>query len=494
MWERRLGAGCGLSEAPGISDDLGAGEISRRAPFSRAVYGDLVQFTDFVMVTAASMIVAYLYHRYVLVLDTDFQRFAAAGIVGATGVTALLRRDGYYEFEALLSSSRSMRAVIARWALIVLGLIAFGYALKVSQNFSRFWLFAWTVVVAVALVSSRVVAAAVLRRAVREGGVFSRRIAIVGANEIGARFAEHAANPEKAISIVGIFSAGPEDSVGLGVASAGDLRALERAARAGEIDDVVIAMPKLSKEAMMSLVNRLSALPVSLAICPNAHWLDHTGGEVVRIGGAPMLTLYRRPLEGWGGLMKTAEDYLIGIPAFIILAPVMLAIAIAIKLEGKGPVLFTQQRHGFNHKVFRIYKFRTMTVQEDGETIPQARKQDPRVTRLGAFLRRYSLDELPQIFNVLKGDMSLVGPRPHALAHNHQYALTIENYSGRHKVKPGMTGWAQVNGCRGETSENERMAERVRYDLEYVDNWSLWFDFKIMVLTFAAVLFPKNAY
>lgn len=485
---------CGLSEAKGLIDDLAPEEVSRRTPFSRAVYGDIVQFLDFVVVTVASVLVAYLYHHYVLVIPTDVQRFAAAGIVGATGLTTLLRRDGFYEFDALLSSSRSMRAVIARWALIVLGLIAFGFALKVSEHFSRFWLFAWTAVVTVSLVFARIIAAALLRHAVRAGGVFSRRIAVVGANEIGARFAEHANNPEKAISIVGVFSAGPEDAGSFGAAVDGDLRALERAARAGEIDDIVVAMPRLSKEGMTALVNRLSTLPVSLAICPNAHWLDHTGGDVVKIGGAPLLSLYRRPLEGWGGLLKTLEDYLIGVPAFIILSPLMLLIALAIKLEGKGPILFKQQRHGFNHKLFKIYKFRTMTVEEDGDTITQARKQDPRVTALGAFLRRYSLDELPQILNVLRGEMSLVGPRPHALAHNHQYAQTIENYSGRHKVKPGMTGWAQVNGCRGETSENERMAERVRYDLEYIDNWSLWFDFKIMVLTFAAVLFPKNAY
>lgn len=483
----------GLSEAPGLVEELTAPDVSRRTPFSRAVYGDLVQFSDFVMITGASVLVAYLYHHYVLVIHTDVQRFAAAGIVGATGMTALLRRDGYYEFEALLSSSRSMRAVVARWALIVLGLIAFGYALKVSEHFSRFWLFAWTGVVTIALVAARIVAAAVLRRAVLEGGVFSRRVAIVGANDVGARFAEHASKPEKAISVVGVFSAGPEDAAAA-TAPAGDLKSLERAARAGEIDDVVIAMPRLSKEQMTSLVNRLSALPVTLAISPNSHWLDHNGGEVVRLGGAPLLTLYRRPLEGWGGVLKTVEDYVVGVAAFLILAPAMLAIALAIRLEGKGPILFRQQRHGFNHKVFRIYKFRTMTVQEDGDMIAQARESDPRVTPLGAFLRRYSLDELPQILNVLKGDMSLVGPRPHALAHNHQYALTVENYSGRHKVKPGMTGWAQVNGCRGETSENERMAERVKYDLEYIDNWSLWFDIKIMVLTFAAVLFPKNAY
>ena len=483
----------GLSEAPKFADAPLAAEAPRRAPFSRALYGDLVHFSDFLAIILGSVVVAEIYHFYFRGVEYDWQSYAAVGIVGATGLTSLLRRDGFYEFEAIRSSSRSMRAVVARWALIVLGLIAFGFALKVSEQFSRTWLFAWTGAVAVYLVGARIVAAAVLRRAVRDGGVFSRRIAVVGATESGRRFADIMGDPEKAASIVGIYAAGPEEA-DAGLRLAGNLQDLERAARNGQIDDIVIALPRSSKEAMTGLINRLSLLPVTLTMCPNVHWLDHAGGEVVRIGGAPMLTLYRRPLEGWGGVLKTIEDYAIGVPAFLILSPVMLAIAIAIKLEGKGPILFKQQRHGFNHKVFRIYKFRTMTVAEDGDTVVQAKQHDPRVTRLGAFLRRYSLDELPQILNVLKGDMSLVGPRPHALAHNHQYAQTVQNYSGRHKMKPGMTGWAQVNGWRGETSEREHMAQRVRFDLEYIDNWSLWFDLKIMVLTFAAVLFPKNAH
>ncbi len=484
----------GLSEATEFADGIETVEVRRRSPFSRALYGDLVHFSDFVAIVSASVGVAHVYHLFFRQIEYDWQGYAAVGIVGATGLTSLLRRDGFYEFEALRSSSRAMRAVVARWALMVLGLIAFGFALKMSEQFSRTWLFAWTGVVAVYLVGARVLAASVLRRAVRDGGVFSRRVAIVGATEAAARFADHAADPERAISIVGIYTAGPDDAPAVALRPAGNVNDLEHAARNGQIDDIVIALPRSSQKQMSALINRLSLLPVTLAICPNVHWLDHNGGEIVRIGGAPMLTLYRRPLEGWGGVLKTIEDYAVGVPAFLLLSPLMLAIAVAIRLEGKGPIFFTQQRHGFNHKVFRIYKFRTMTVAEDGDTVVQATRHDPRVTPLGAFLRRYSLDELPQIFNVLKGDMSLVGPRPHALAHNHQYAQTVQNYSGRHKMKPGMTGWAQVNGWRGETSEREHMAERVRFDLEYIDTWSLWFDFKIMVLTFAAVLFPKNAH
>ena len=460
---------------------------------SRALYGDLIQLADFLMVTAAAVVIAYIYHRYFLFIRFDLQRFLAAGLVGATGVTSLLRRDGYYEFEQLLSSLRATRAVLARWSLVILGLIAFGFALKMSEHFSRVWLFSWAAFVASGLVALRIGASAVLRRSARDGGVLSRRVAIVGATDVAAQFAAEAASPERAISVVGVYALGApiESRTDLSI---GDIAALEREARDGDIDDIVIAAPSLSREAMGALINRLSLLPVAVSICPNQHWIDHTGGEIVRLGGVQLLTLYRRPLEGWGGIFKTVEDYLIGIPAFLVALAPMALIALCIKLEGKGPVLFTQQRHGFNHKVFRIYKFRTMTVAEDGDVVVQARPGDQRITRVGKFLRRYSLDELPQIFNVLRGEMSLVGPRPHALAHNHLYAQTIANYSGRHKVKPGMTGWAQVNGFRGETSENEMMAQRVKFDLEYIDNWSLWFDAKIILMTAAAVVFPKNAH
>jgi len=467
----------------------------RVTPIAPGVYGDLVQFIDFLFITLAAVGVAYLYVGYVLDDPVDFQRHAAAGIIGATGLTTLLRRDGFYEFDRLLSSSRAMRAVIARWSLVILALIAFGFALKISEDFSRFWLFAWAGVSSATLIASRITAGAILRRSARDGGVFARRVAIVGATEVATKFAEAASDPDRAVTVVGVYMAQPDcDYYKEGRLPVGDLKALSQAARNGEIDDIVIALPGSSREEMAALVNRLSLLPVSIAICANTHWLDHKGGEIVRIGGAPLLTLYRRPLEGWGGLIKSAEDMVLGGMLFLAALPVMLVIAIGIRLQGKGPILFTQQRHGFNHAVFRIYKFRTMTVSEDEEKIEQARLDDPRITPFGKILRRYSLDELPQLINVLRGEMSLVGPRPHALAHNDQYAVMIENYSGRHKVKPGITGWAQVNGYRGETSENELMEERVRFDLEYIDNWSLWFDLKILVLTVGAVLFPKNAY
>ena len=497
MSETDLGGASKIMDNASTSDGVEAAVRAspRRQSISRALYGDLIQFIDFLLVTLSSICVAYFYHIEVLIVDFDFQRYATAGIIGATGVTALLRRDGYYEFEHLISSSKAMRAVVARWALVVLGLIAFAFALKVSDSFSRFWLFTWTGVSVLTLLAARIAAGAYLRRAARAGGVFRRRIAVVGANAVTAKFIRQAENPELAVSITGVFTSGGVDGDRtFKWPVSGNIASLEKAARKGEVDDIVLALPNAERDEMAAIVNRLSDLPVSVAILSSMHWLDHQGGEIVRIAGAPALTLYRRPLEGWGGVLKTVEDRVLGAVLFVVALPIMIACAIALRTQGPGPLLFTQKRHGFNHEVFRIYKFRTMTVAEDGAVVKQAKRADSRITPVGRFLRKWSLDELPQLINVLRGEMSLVGPRPHALAHNDEYSKLIENYSGRHKVKPGITGWAQVNGLRGETSETKQMANRVRFDLEYIDNWSLWFDAKILVLTVAAVLFPKNAH
>ncbi len=484
-----------MTESSTVSiDDFSKDGVPRRGALERALVGDIIQFVDFLIIIAASIGVAFVYHQYALGTEFDFQYYAAAGIIGATGLTALLRRDGYYEFDRLLSPTGALRAVISRWVLVVLGLIAFGFALKVSDNFSRVWLVSWMTLTTIGIGAARAAEAHCLKKMSRAGGAFARRIAVVGATSLGVKFAERAGSNNEGISIVGVFDAGvPTDGDACRDAMTGDVADLIAAARAGHIDDIVIALPRAKEEDMQRLMRKLSNLPVSISICPNVHWLNHTGGAVTGMGGVKVLSLYRRPLEGWGGVLKTAEDFVLGGALLLALSPLLLTIAAAIKIQGKGPILFAQQRHGFNNAVFRIYKFRTMTVAEDGDVVRQAQKDDDRITPLGRFLRRYSLDELPQLINVVKGEMSLVGPRPHALAHNHQYARLIENYSGRHKVKPGITGWAQVNGYRGETSENEMMEARVRYDLSYVDNWSLWFDIKILLLTVKAVVFPQNA-
>jgi putative colanic acid biosysnthesis UDP-glucose lipid carrier transferase len=200
------------------------------------------------------------------------------------------------------------------------------------------------------------------------------------------------------------------------------------------------------------------------------------------------------PISDWGAFHKKIEDYVIAAVGLFLALPVMLAIAVAIKLDSRGPVFFRQRRHGYNHRIIEVLKFRAMTVLEDGNVVSQATGGDKRVTKVGRVLRRTSLDELPQLINVLRGEMSIVGPRPHALAHNTHYEDLIENYANRHRVKPGITGWAQVHGYRGETKTPQKMAERIRYDLEYIDNWSIWLDLKIMIMTPFFGLFGHNAY
>jgi len=211
------------------------------------------------------------------------------------------------------------------------------------------------------------------------------------------------------------------------------------------------------------------------------------------MAGMTLFDVQKRPLGPWAIVAKSAFDR---IGAGLLLAafsPVFLATALAIKLDSPGPLFFRQRRSGLDHRVFPVIKFRTMTVTEDGDTIHQARRRDPRVTRVGRFIRRYSIDELPQLVNVLRGDMSLVGPRPHAIAHNAYYATLLERYANRHRVKPGMTGWAQVNGFRGATNDPDLMKKRVEHDLFYINNWSVVFDLRILALTpFSVMLENKN--
>jgi putative colanic acid biosynthesis UDP-glucose lipid carrier transferase len=208
-----------------------------------------------------------------------------------------------------------------------------------------------------------------------------------------------------------------------------------------------------------------------------------------------MLTVHQRPLGAWSSVAKRTEDVLIGGIALLILWPVLLIVAIAVRIDSPGPILFRQARQGFNNNVIMVLKFRTMHhARQSNDVVIQATRNDRRVTRVGRLLRRTSLDELPQLFNVLVGDMSLVGPRPHAVAHNQQYAALIDDYLGRHRVQPGITGWAQVNGLRGETDTLDKMQRRVEFDLAYINNWSIGLDLKILVLTAVTILFDRQAY
>ncbi|KAF0109630.1 MAG: sugar transferase, partial [Rhodospirillaceae bacterium] len=246
---------------------------------------------------------------------------------------------------------------------------------------------------------------------------------------------------------------------------------------------------------IVEIVRRLDELPVNVHLSSDLVAFTLPRAHFTSFSGIPVLEVIQKPLTGWRIVVKNIEDKIIATVLIMLLSPVLALTALVVRLDSPGPVLFCQPRHGFNNQVLHVYKFRSMYHNRPSEEeTPQATRDDPRVTRVGAFIRRTSLDELPQLFNVLEGTMSLVGPRPHAVSHNRFYGELIERYFARHKVKPGITGWAQINGLRGETETQDKMQARVEYDIYYIDNWSLWFDLKIIVKTAKVVLFQETAY
>jgi putative colanic acid biosynthesis UDP-glucose lipid carrier transferase len=264
--------------------------------------------------------------------------------------------------------------------------------------------------------------------------------------------------------------------------------------RSQAITHVYLAMPISTTPRIEDLIKELRDTTASIYFVPNIFAFDLVQARCVEINGMPALSICDSPVQGMSGVWKQVFDVVLATLVLATIWPILLGIALAIKATSPGPVLFKQRRYGLHGEEILVYKFRTMTVCEDGSIVEQATKQDRRITRLGAFLRRMSLDELPQILNVLEGKMSFVGPRPHAVAHNEAYRKLINGYMIRHKVRPGITGWAQVNGLRGETSSVEKMQVRVQYDLDYLKNWSLWLDVRIIARTALIILRDHNAY
>jgi putative colanic acid biosynthesis UDP-glucose lipid carrier transferase len=260
------------------------------------------------------------------------------------------------------------------------------------------------------------------------------------------------------------------------------------------VNEVYITLPISNAPRIRRLLAELRNTTASVYFVPDVFAFNLIQARVVDVYGMPAVAVCDTPLRGSHGFSKRLADLVLTLAALLVLWPLLLAIALAVKLSSPGPVLFVQRRYGLDGGEIRVLKFRTMTVCEDGPDVPQARRDDRRITPLGRVLRRTSLDELPQLFNVLRGDMSLVGPRPHAIAHNEQYRRLISGYMVRHKVRPGLTGWAQVHGLRGETDTIDKMESRVRYDLDYLANWSLLLDLRILARTVRIVLRGDNAH
>lgn len=384
------------------------------------------------------------------------------------------------------------------WIVVVLGLLFLGYTSKTSELYSRRVLLSWFVITPLLLIIWRGWLQIMLA-SLRQRGLNTRQVAIVGARELGAYLARTIIDaPWMGLRPVGFYDdrkpAGERPLVHEPVEVIGNLEMLLRHAHEGRIDIVYITLPMSAEKRVQQLLARLSDTTASVYIIPDFFMFDLLHASWGTIGDLPAVSISETPFYGVDGLIKRIEDIVLASVLLVVVAIPLVVIAIGVKLSSPGPIIFKQHRYGLRGNKIEVWKFRSMTVCENGGDVVQARKQDPRVTRFGAFLRRTSLDELPQLFNVLQGHMSLVGPRPHAVNHNEQYRRLIDRYMLRHKVKPGITGLAQVNGWRGETDSLDKMQKRVEHDLAYIHNWSLWLDVKIIFLTAFRAFNDKNAY
>jgi putative colanic acid biosynthesis UDP-glucose lipid carrier transferase len=388
--------------------------------------------------------------------------------------------------------------VLLVWFWMMLGLLFIGYATKTSAIYSRRVLLTWMVVGPSVLILWRMGIRSFLR-VMRAKGRNTRTAAVAGSGAIGKRVAEALeASPWMGIRFVGYFDedgfADNDSEAAAGETIVGDFDSLIDTARSGGVDIVYIAAPMRAESRIRGLVERLADTPAAVYLVPDFFVFNLLRSRLVSVGDIPAVSVFDKPLSGLEGWLKRSEDLVLGVSIMALMLVPMVLISLAVKLSSPGPVLFKQRRYGLDGREIVVWKFRTMTVCEDEDVVTQARRNDPRVTYIGRFLRLTSLDELPQFVNVLRGDMSIVGPRPHAVAHNEEYRKLIQRYMVRHKIKPGITGWAQINGWRGETDTLEKMERRVEYDLEYIQNWSLWLDLKIILLTLVRGFWHRNAY
>ena len=410
----------------------------------------------------------------------------------------ILARRGHYTYSE--RTNRNLSGEVMRLAFAVLFsfslALSIAFLLKESAEFSRAWVLIWGVSVFIILLTGKVFWLHQFRRLTSKG-YFRRQILLIGAGDLLNQTMDNLSLPHSEVDLAEIIDLGLADNGAEAPVPSQVLAAVRHAitrAQLGIIDEVIIALPAQAHALHDHLIRQLRLLPAEIRVVLDFGGFRHKFLAVNQIGSMNIASIQRKPISEWNIILKTLEDYVIAMLALLLFSPAMVVIALLIKVESKGPIFFRQRRHGENHCVFYVLKFRTMTVSEDGREVQQATKGDKRVTRVGRFLRRTSLDEVPQLLNVLAGDMSLVGPRPHALSHNDYYSRMLDDYACRHRVKPGMTGWAQINGFRGEITDPEMMEQRVRYDLEYIDNWSIWFDLQILITTPISVLFSTREY
>ena len=475
-----------------------ANRLSQENYSPTMIIGSL-RLTEFALLALTGFVVYALYVGFSL--NVTVTLYAPAILIGSALAVLLIQIADGYQVPALRSALRTLPRVLTAWsfAFAIIALVAF--FLQYGLAFSRVWFAVWFISGAIVLTIARNIVAYGIRRWARNG-IMERRAVIVGGGEIAkALIRSIEQDPDNDIRICGFFDDRDErrsPPMIAGYPKLGNIDALVAFARMARIDMLIIAMPLNAESRVLELLKKLWILPLDIRLAAHANKLRFRPRAYSYVGAVPMLDIFDRPITDWDSVAKRAFDIFFSLLAILLLWPVMIATAIAIKLDSKGPVLFKQKRHGFNNEVIEVLKFRSMyTDQCDPTARAAVSKGDPRVTRVGRFIRKSSIDELPQFFNVLRGDLSLVGPRPHAVvaaAHDRLFAEVVDGYFARHRVKPGVTGWAQINGWRGEIDNDEKIKQRTACDLYYIENWSLLFDLKILLLTPLRLLNTEHAY
>jgi Undecaprenyl-phosphate glucose phosphotransferase len=400
------------------------------------------------------------------------------------------------------SLAQQIGRVLAAWSVVLVLLATFAFMFKASDLVSRVWLVTWYASGAIMLVAFRLSLRALVRQWTAEGRLKRRTVIVGGGKDAAVLIEAIRAGAENDVNLIGLFYDRVDDRSPdrvLGCPKLGRVSGLVEFARRTRVDLVIVSMPLSAEKRVLEMLKQLWVLPVDIRLSAHMSKLRFASRAYSYVGDVPVFDVADRPISDWNLVFKWLFDHIVATLALVLLSPVMVATAIAIKLDSKGPVLFRQKRHGFNNELIEVYKFRSMyTDRADTGAAKLVTKDDPRVTKVGRFIRKTSIDELPQLFNVLMGQLSIVGPRPHALqakAANILYYEAVEGYFARHRVKPGITGWAQINGWRGETDTLDKIMQRVNHDLYYIEHWSLLLDLYILVMT-PVSLFARseNAY
>jgi len=487
-----------MSVGSDIRDKTGPLHDFSRAPparFSSDAIPSILSIADAVVILISSLIGGTGYQLLVGNPVTNILPHCAVGLLASMLYILRMKGSGYYNFPDCAKPRVEIGEILVCWCTTGLLLAFIAFLLKVSVDFSRGAFVVFFVLAPVGLLGLRKITKLALAEAVSRGAIGRRDSLLVG------DFNEMAALPPK--DLLAFFGASKVDSFTLSredVSSARSLtdtrimNAVGEFVRRNNCRELLLALPWDDVGRIEFVREQIKSLPVAARLLPDMHVRSLTQFTSSARQRVLAIEIQRAPINGSQRVIKRIMDIVLAALALLFFLPVMVLTAIAIKLDSPGPVIFRQARNGFNGRQFVIFKFRTMTVQENGPDVAQATRDDPRVTAIGRLLRSASIDELPQLLNVLKGDMSLIGPRPHALAHDDYFQKIVGDYAHRHHVKPGITGWAQCNGARGATPTIEHISERVKLDLWYINNWSLWLDFQILIKTLFEVLRKRNAY